>query len=166
MRMPEMHGFHLRQFFVISSAFIFSAMVLGIAAGYRLNVTHSLPLGLFRVSPLHHPLHRGDLVTFTLPAPLRLHRWLGSFTKPVGGLSGDLVCVYGGQLLIEGQDYGPVLDEAPVHAIPEGTCVTVAEGEVFTASHTPRSFDSRYYGTVPLADVQRSTPVWTWQESE
>jgi len=148
--------------FVVSSALIFGATVLGISAGYRMNVTASLPIGVYRVSPVHRQLRRGDLVTFTLPASLRLHRFLRSFTKPVAGLPGDQVCVEDSQLLINGEDYGPVLPDAPAHALEDGVCVTVGEGYVFTASTYPRSYDSRYYSAIPLASVQRSTPVLTW----
>ena len=133
------------QLFLIGAAFIFSTVVLGIAAGYRLNVTSSLALGIYRISEVVSPLQRGDLVTFTLPVPLRLDRRLSSFTKPVAGLPGDQVCVCEGYLLIEGLDYGPVLHEAPVHAMREGTCITLVEGEIFTASVVPRSYDSRYF---------------------
>jgi conjugative transfer signal peptidase TraF len=160
----SVHHWSLTRIFLMNSALIFSTTVLGIAAGYRLNVTSSLPLGLYRMSPIATPLQRGDLVTFTLPVPLRLHRSLGSFTKPVAGLPGDRVCVCNRRLVVAGMDYGPVLAEAPIHAIPEGHCVTVGEGEVFTASHTPRSYDSRYHGPVRLAGLQRSMPVLTWKE--
>ena len=151
--------------FVISAVLICSATVLGISAGYRINVTPSLELGLFHVSPLQVPLQRGDLVTFTLPAPLRVHRWLGSLTKPVGGLAGDRVCVQDGTLLINGMDYGPVLPDAPAHALQDGDCLTVGEGEVFTASEYPRSYDSRYFSAIPITDLQRAVPILTWKES-
>jgi signal peptidase I len=150
--------------FVISAALISSAIVLGVGAGYRVNVTPSLPLGLYHLAPLHHPLRHGDLVTFTLPASRRLHRVLANFTKPVAGLPGDHVCVQEGRLLIHGTDYGPVLPDAPAHALQEGACVTVGEGHIFTASVYPRSYDGRYYGMIPIAEVQRATPVFTWKE--
>jgi type IV secretory pathway protease TraF len=150
--------------FVVSSALIFSATVMGLGAGYRINITPSLPLGLYRMAPVHAPLRHGDLVSFTLPVSLRVHRWLGRFTKPIGGLAGDRVCVQAGTLLINGLGYGPVLPDAPVHALQEGECQTVGEGYVFTASAYPRSYDSRYYRAIPITEVQRSTPVFTWTE--
>jgi conjugative transfer signal peptidase TraF len=146
----------------MSSAVIFGVTVMGIASGYRVNITTSLPIGVYRLPPVHNPLRRGDLVTFTLPAPLRLHWWLGSFTKPVGGLWGDQVCVRESLLLINGEDYGPVLPDAPAYALREGECITVEEGQVFTASRTPRSYDSRYFGVVAHDAVQHSIPVFTW----
>lgn len=166
LHLHDMHTQRLGQLFVLTSALIFATVVLGIAAGYRVNVTPSLPLGLYRVSTVQPPLHRGDLVTFDLSTEFRLHLWLGSFTKPIGALAGDRVCVHEGRLLIEGKDYGPVLDHAPAHAIPGGTCLTVGEGELFTASVVPRSYDSRYFGMIPLVDVQRSVLVWTWEASQ
>jgi signal peptidase I len=151
--------------FVVSSGLIFGATILGIGAGYRLNVTPSLPLGLYRIGPIQQPLRRGDLVTFYLPAPLRQYRLLRSFMKPVAGLPGDQVCVQEGTLLINGVDYGPVLPDAPARAVQEGDCLTVGKGDIFTASDYPRSYDSRYFGAIALAEVQRSTPVFTWMES-
>jgi type IV secretory pathway protease TraF len=149
--------------FVVSSALVCGVTVMGIASGYRVNITASLPIGVYRLSPVHSPLRRGDLVTFGLPAPFRLHWWLWSFTKPVGGLAGDEVCLQEGLLLINGEYFGPVLPDAPAYALQEGECITVEEGHVFTASLTPRSYDSRYFGPVAITAVQRSIPVFTWQ---
>jgi signal peptidase I len=149
---------------VIASAVIFATIILGVSAGYRVNVTPSLPLGLYRLTPVHGPLRPGELVTFRLPVPLRLHRFLGSFTKPVAGLPGDRVCVEGGQLRINGVHYGPILATAPVHALQDGECITVGEGHVFIASASPRSYDSRYFGAIPIAEVQPSRLVFTWTE--
>jgi len=151
--------------FVSSAALIFSAIVLGVSAGYRVNVTPSLPLGLYHVAPVRSPLRRGDLITFHPPVALRLHRFLRSFTKPGAGLPGDHVCVQEGQLRINGVDYGSVLTDAPAHALRDGECVPVPEGHLFTGSSYPRSYDSRYFGMVPIADMQRSTPVLTWKEA-
>jgi conjugative transfer signal peptidase TraF len=151
--------------FVVSSALIFGATVLGIGAGYRLNVTPSLPVGLYRIAPVQATLRRGDLVTFDLPAPLRRHRFLGSLTKPVAGLAGDRICVQAGTLLINGLDYGPVLPDAPAHALQDDECLTVREGDIFTASTSPRSYDSRYFGPIPRLDIQRAMPVLTWKEA-
>jgi conjugative transfer signal peptidase TraF len=150
--------------FVIGSAVVCSVTVWGLAAGYRVNITASLPIGVYHLSPVHSSLRRGDLVTFRLPMPLRLHWWLGSFAKPVGGLPGDHVCVQESTLVINGEPFGPVLLDAPAHALREGECRIVAEGYVFTASLTPRSYDSRYFGEVAIAAVQRSIPVFTWQK--
>lgn len=154
---------HLGRALVMGALFIFSTTVFSIWAGYRLNVTPSLPLGLYRVSPVRVPLRRGDLVTFDLPVPLRLHHFL-SYTKPVAGLPRDRVCVQHGHLRINGVDYGSVLAEAPAHALHEGECSPIEEAHIFVASTYPRSYDSRYFGVVPLTAVQLSTPVLTWKE--
>jgi conjugative transfer signal peptidase TraF len=148
--------------FLISAAVLFALTVGSIAAGYRLNLSASLPAGIYRVSPLRATLAYGDLVTFWLPYHLRLHGFLGSFTKPVAGLPGDVVCVREGQLIVNGVDYGPVLPEAPARVLIDGACEMVPDGAVFTASPVPRSYDSRYFGMIALADVQPATPVWTW----
>ena len=126
-------------------------------------MTASLPIGVYAMSPVHGSLRRGDLVTFTLPTPLRIHCVAGEFYEagrwPCWGCG---VSSTRGLLRINGEEFGPVLPDAPAYALREGECITVEEGQVFTASHTPRSYDSRYFGTVDLAAVQRSIPVFTW----
>ena len=83
--------------FLISSAVVFGVTVVGVAAGYRLNVTASLPIGVYAMSPVHSSLRRGDLVTFTLPAPLRLHCGLGVSRSRSVALRG-FGCVHEGLL--------------------------------------------------------------------
>jgi type IV secretory pathway protease TraF len=154
----------LSRLFVALAVALFTLTVGGLAAGYRLNVTASLPLGLYRLYHLQMMPAYGDLVTFALPADLRLHWLLGTFTKPVAGLPGDVVCIQGSRLTINARDYGPVLDEAPIHQYADGTCRTVPPGHVFTASAIPRSYDSRYYGELPLPALLYTTPVFTWRD--
>jgi hypothetical protein len=66
---------------VISSVCLFSLTARGIGAGYCLNVTASLPLGLYQVTPVVYALQCSELATFVLPPEPRLHRWLRRFTS-------------------------------------------------------------------------------------
>jgi conjugative transfer signal peptidase TraF len=157
-----------------AAVLVFSATVVGIAAGYRVNVSPSVPVGLYRRLPLPDPVERGMLVI--LPVPVSVVAWhrpkLPSFLrpvpllKPVVAVEGDEVCVCEAGIWIRDQWYGPVLTEAnglPLpHPLPDG-CTTLAAGEVFVATATDRSLDSRYFGPVQLEMIRaRAIPVWTW----
>ena len=48
--------------FVISAGLICSAIVLGVGAGYRVNVSPSVAVGLYRRLPLPDAVERGMLV--------------------------------------------------------------------------------------------------------
>jgi conjugative transfer signal peptidase TraF len=151
---------------------VFSATVVGIASGYRVNVSPSVPVGLYRRLPLPDAVERGMLVILPVSV-LPWHRpKLPSFLrpvpllKPVVAVEGDEVCVSEAGIWIRDQWYGPVLTEAnglPLpHPLPDG-CTTLAAGEVFVATATDRSLDSRYFGPVQLEMIRaRAIPVWTW----
>jgi conjugative transfer signal peptidase TraF len=160
--------------FVISAGLICSAIVLGVGAGYRVNVSPSVAVGLYRRLPLPDPVERGMLVI--LPVPVSVEPWhrpkLPTFLrpvpllKPVVAVEGDEVCVTEAGIWIRDQWYGPVLTEAnglPLpHPLPEG-CTTLSAGEVFVATATDRSLDSRYFGPVNIHAIRaRAIPVWTW----
>jgi type IV secretory pathway protease TraF len=139
--------------------------VLAVAVAYvRLNISPSLPYGLYRLHPVAHPLQPGVLVVVHVPgwsAPTQ------PFLKPVAAVGGDGVCRMGQALVTHGKDYGMVYDawrgEPLPAAIAAETCVTVPPGYVFLASTVDRSLDSRYFGVVRIADLTAiATPLWTW----
>jgi type IV secretory pathway protease TraF len=130
----------------------------------RLNISHSLPLGLYRLHPLERPLTHGVLVVVHVPG---WSRTAVPFLKPVAAVAGEWVCRVGHTLIIRGQDYGPVHDTWRGVALPSAvaadTCVVVPPGHVFLATTVPHSLDSRYYGTVPMAQITATaTPFLTW----
>lgn len=152
-------------------------LVLGLACGLalaalstrvvRVNVSPSLPYGLYRYQPLTLPVARGTLVL--LPLPARMQPWHSRTTllKPVAAVAGDTVCVEHATLAILGHSYGPVYayDQrgASLPHLTDG-CFAVPEGQVFLASPAPRSLDSRYFSSVAVADLTaQATPLMTWR---
>jgi conjugative transfer signal peptidase TraF len=87
--------------------------------------------------------------------------------KPVIAVAGDLVTVTPQGITVDGQlvaNTAPLAeDEAgrPLHPIPIGN-YRLAPGEMWLLSgHDPRSFDSRYFGAVPAANVTGvASPLW------
>ena len=132
----------------------------------RLNVSGSLPYGLYRLAPIPQPLPRGTVVLLPVPATVRhvWSRWM-PLLKPVAAIQGDTVCSTEGGLWINGQAYGPILREAHGRPLPHmlDGCSVVQEGEVFLASPVVGSLDSRYYSFVRITDLTaQAIPLLTW----
>jgi conjugative transfer signal peptidase TraF len=143
--------------------------LLAYGAGLRVNLSPSLPRGLYRATSA--PPRRGSLVLACLPEALarrvdaRLYLRPGrcpSGTAPLGKLvaaaGGDVVrvtrdgVVTGGQLLpgslpLRADALGRRLSSlaAGTYRLPPGT--------LWLHSIHPRSLDSRYFGPVPEASV-------------
>jgi conjugative transfer signal peptidase TraF len=167
---------------------LFALLAVCTAAGVRLNLTGSLPIGLYVVT--HGPPTRDAVVLVCLPeAWAELARSRGyvpngnSCTggampvgKPVFALPGDTVVLTESGLILNGR---PVANTRPLpfdrrgRPLPrlEAGAHVVGAGELWIVSrYSPFSFDSRYFGAVPLANVrarvrllvpfQRSRPDW------
>jgi conjugative transfer signal peptidase TraF len=133
----------------------------------RLNLSPSVPCGLYRLTAIHAPLTRGTLVV--LPVPARVRPWQAAWVpllKPIAGVAGDVVCHTEHTLFVHGTDFGPVYQVAhgqPLPQIAEG-CLRVQEGDVFLASPAPKSLDSRYFGPVPVTSLTAlAIPLLTWR---
>ena len=115
---------------------------------FTINISSSVPLGLYRFVPIGRRLQRGDL----LHVPAVRSAIPGStaglpLLKPVAGIPGDLVCVQPEGVWVQGEPYGAVYQEHRGKPLPVfWGCHVVGAGEVFVASHEPRSLDGRYFG--------------------
>jgi conjugative transfer signal peptidase TraF len=149
-------------------------------AGFRLNLTGSLPLGLYRTVP--GPLVRGARVLVCLPPGVAAYArargyvprggWCPGGVLPVGkpvlALPGDTVTVTATGLRVNGV---PVPNSRalatdhlgrPLPRLALGPQV-VHPGTLWVVSTYVRtSFDSRYFGPVALTAVRSYLrPVWT-----
>jgi type IV secretory pathway protease TraF len=133
----------------------------------RLNLSPSVPVGVYRLERLAPPLARGTLVL--LPAPTSIRPWWPwphpALLKPVAAVAGEAVCSVGGELFVQGAAYGPIYTEADGKPLPHlDGCQVVPEGTVFLASTQPKSLDGRYFGVTPIADLTaRAVPLWIWR---
>ena len=132
-------------------------------AGLRFNPTPSLPKGVYRLAP--GAPEKGDLVSFCLEgqfAELALDRGylepgscpsgLRPLLKRLAGLPGDSVDPSAFPIRSvdsHGRSMPPALLPG---VVPPGMALVLADH--------PGSFDSRYFGFVPLDSLQRVEPVF------
>lgn len=136
------------------------------ASGLRVNPTPSLPKGAYRITP-GQDLAKGDLVSFCLQgdfadlAKERGYLQAGScenglrpLLKHLAGLPGDYIET--DSLVVRAVDSQgrPMLSVLQSGVIPSGMALVLADHE--------GSFDSRYFGLVPLNSLQRVEALWAW----
>ena len=158
--------------------------VMAGALGLRINSSDSVPLGLWREEPVvSGALTRGTVVAVCPPAaPIfaMAHDrhylskgWCPSglevMFKPIAAAAGDVVVVDSQGVSVNG---GLLLRSAPLKADAAGRALPawpagtyrVPSGYVWTvSSYSPRSFDSRYFGPLPVSQVRGVVqPLWLW----
>jgi conjugative transfer signal peptidase TraF len=154
---------------------LFAALILcAHSAGLRVNESPSLPIGIWRVSPAGRDLRRDDIVSFCPPdtAAFREARGRGyvgkgvceggyePLLKPVAAITGDRVngtddgISINGHLITSSKSLN--LDGLGRTLPSPGTIdTTVPRGEVWViSSYNPLSFDSRYFGPIPISSIE------------
>lgn len=154
-----------------------TAITVATAAGWgavcrrlTINVTPSLPRGLYWLTSNHDP-SRGSIVVLFPPAPIRELIAQRAYLAPsipllkrVVALPGDSVCTCGERYLAGGVDLGPIASaDSAGRPLPPPFpfCGTVPSGAAFVAGSGPSSLDSRYFGPVWLSAVTVVVPLWT-----
>jgi conjugative transfer signal peptidase TraF len=142
------------------------------------NPSDSVPVGWYRVDPLHHqpgspplPLSVGNIVLASLPpdaAALAARRgYLPAgvpLLKRVGAIAPQHVCVFDALVWIDSVPVAAVRPAdrlgRPLPSWPQ--CRQLLPGELFLLSSTnPASFDSRYFGPVSTsAVIGVARPIW------
>jgi conjugative transfer signal peptidase TraF len=154
-------------------AVFWGAVTIAYSAGWRINHTGSLPLGLWRVHAVDRPITRGQIVSFCPPdEPLfqesrqRGYLVVGScpggyepLLKPVAAVAGDIVEIGRNGIVVNGHHLtnsaAATRDRQgrPISAVADGT-YRVEEGTLWVVSdYSAMSFDSRYFGAIPLRQV-------------
>ena len=152
-----------------SGGLVATLVMIGGWAGFRLNLTPSHPLGLWRIVPLDRPATIGDLVFVCPPRNVVFEQaaargylrrglcpgWVGPLIKIVAAREGQLIDI-GRSVVIDGQP----LEHSDVRSIDgEGRALVLWSGGVVPLGHLylhssfVGSYDSRYFGPVPAEGV-------------
>lgn len=148
--------------------------------GFRFNLTQSLPVGVYRVTP--EAAVRGSIVHVCLPREVaefaRERGYLGpgscaSGVRPLGkavlALGGDLVTLRPEGIRVNGETvpHSATVPRdrrgRPLPHFPWGEH-RLDSGEIWLFSpYQPNAYDSRYFGPVRMEQViSVLKPVWTW----
>ena len=118
----------------------------------------------------HAALRRGELVEVCLPHAMALFAASRAYirssgrcadnTEPVikeiGGMPGDEVYVDPASILAADRGGRPMRRSFPGRH-------HIQPGQIWLDGHAPNSFDSRYFSSVPMDNVQAVLrPIWTW----
>lgn len=142
---------------------------LGWFGGFRINLTPSYPVGLWRIVSLDRDVETGDLVFICPPQTpafrLALERgyvrpglcpgWISPLIKTVVALPGQDV-VIGNSVTV---DRDPIAHSAIRRTDVEGRVLTahpggiVPDGHLHLHSDFAGSYDSRYFGPIPAAGL-------------
>ena len=168
--------------YLLNSLIALGVLILALMACFplfnlHLNTSDSLPRGIYRqIRDGADGIRRGDIVRFCLSgeaASLTKSRgyvdtpfpdtgcelYLRPLMKPVVALPGDVVAIDGGGVSVNGERIANsrrMAEDGLHRAMPEPAATgVVADGTVWVISgHHPFSWDSRYYGAIPLANVR------------
>jgi conjugative transfer signal peptidase TraF len=132
------------------------------------RTTSSAPKGIYLRT--HRPFKQGDLVEACLPHEVAIFAASRAYIrstgrcsdniepviKEVGGMPGNDVYVAPASILATDSGGRPMPMSFPGwNAVPGG--------RVWLSGSARNSFDSRYFSTVPINNVQAVlTPLWTW----
>ncbi len=147
---------------------VFFALAVCWSAGLRLQVTRSMPVGLYQLQETDR-LQVGDIVSFCLPpghfAELAKQRGylqeskicpsgVRPLVKQVAGLPGDTVDTASLAILPADSLHRPLSSVLSSGVIPDGFALVLSPHK--------GSFDSRYFGLVPFSTLKRVTPVFIY----
>jgi conjugative transfer signal peptidase TraF len=144
--------------------------------GLRFNFTPSLPRGIYR--EVHERIDRGRIVLVCLPgrvAAQALERGYlrrGSYASGVEPVGKIVVAVPGDLVGIDDQDVqvnGELLAETELQLTDSGgrpllrlslDPAPLAPGQVIVIAPHPRSFDSRYFGSISTSQIVAVVHPW------
>jgi len=157
---------------VLLALFILQMLSAWVGPCFYINLSHSVPLGLYRVvSP--DRLETGELVVFEPTQGARFliyeRHWLPNnwpLIKYIGAKEEDTYTVRNNTFLINDKYVGPVYErDNNGKALPYIGGRYRVERNAFlpVSTHINNSFDGRYFGTVPLSAIRgKLKPIWTF----
>ncbi len=147
--------------------------------GFRMNVTPSLPYGIYRITA--RPIAPECLASFCLESEFsnlareRGYLAVGScpsglrpLLKEVAGLPGDVIgfrdglITLNGHVLAQHSNRLSATARAVLCLLRALRAGVIPQGQALMLAQRSDSFDSRYFGLVPLDDLQWVKPILTF----
>ncbi|MGH7615765.1 MAG: conjugative transfer signal peptidase TraF [Gemmatimonadaceae bacterium] len=155
---------------VCGAAVALGATIVSYIVGLRLNLTGSIPPGVYVVT--QEPIARRTIVMACLPSMASAfarsrgfvpsgycHDGSAPIGKTVAAIAGDTVDVtpvgiaVNGRLLPNSRALTVDSEDRPLRAFPFGRFLVGSDQVWLVSSYSSRSFDSRYFGPVPIDGI-------------
>lgn len=152
-----------------SVGLLIAIVVIGQTAGFRINLTPSYPLGLWRIILLDQEVRVGDLIFICPPSTYAFEQarvrgylrrglcpgWLSPLIKTVAALPGQQIQIddavsIDGSVLSHSQVRSTDAEGRTLDAFSGGV---VPPDHLFLHSSFAGSYDSRYFGPIPAAGL-------------
>jgi conjugative transfer signal peptidase TraF len=176
----------MKKLSAVIATFLISLIVAGIvfhAMGFRVNMTESIPIGLYRITSAEPIKNAYVIFCPDDRESFRLARdrdyidhglycsGYGYLMKKVVAVSGDTLSVTPGGVFVSQTliPYSkPKLKDGMNRALPQWQVMSyqLQEDEVMTmTSQSEWSFDGRYYGTIHTQQIKGTiTPLWVFNK--
>lgn len=156
---------------VVGASALVTTAACTLASHLLINITRSMPLGMYWMRAGTDSFGRHDLVAFAVPPRVRdlaaeRHYLMGGalLLKPIAAVAGDAVCTEGDSLILRGEAAAHLRSsDSEGRALPrDARCGVRPSGFVYVLAPDPRSFDSRVFGPVDVRTLRKVTPLWTF----
>ena len=121
---------------------------------YVINVTPSIPLGIYKLEKFDGALKKGDLVVYKIDNKYKkltsIKGTMFKSVKPVVAFYEDKVEIKGNRIYVNDEDYGEIFPE-----ISSNFNGKIKEDEVLTLSKVRGTFDGRYYGAIKKSKIEK-----------
>lgn len=155
----------------VAVALILRIFVVGVFSIPSHSMEHTLRVGdhvlVSKLAYVFTPPIHGDVIVFTLPDSLRGSSTDEAYIKRVIGVGGDTVLLNRYGITINGALQPAPPQSASMSPLPYGErTVIVPPGHVFVlGDHRSNSWDSRYWGFLPLDHVVGRAVAIAWSSS-
>ena len=146
--------FNLTMFFV--SIFLVTSFIgLHILSKiYVINVTSSIPLGIYKLEKFDGILKKGDLIVYELDSKYKNLTSIKGTTfksvKPVAAFYNDKIEIKSNRIYVNGEDYGEIFSK--ILSTFNGK---IQKDEILTLSKVKGTFDGRYYGAIKKSKIEK-----------
>jgi len=121
---------------------------------YVINVTSSIPLGIYKLEKFDGILKKGDLVIYEVDSKYKnltnIKGTMFKSVKPVVAFYEDKIEIKGNRIYVNGEDYGEIFPK-----ISSNFNGKIKEDEVLTLSKVRGTFDGRYYGAIKKSKIEK-----------
>ena len=121
---------------------------------YVINVTPSIPLGIYTLEKFDGVLKKGDLVVYEVDDKYKnltsIKRTMFKSVKPVAAFYEDKVEIKDNRIYVNGEDYGEIFSK-----VSSNFNGKMKEDEVLTLSKVRGTFDGRYYGAIKKSKIEK-----------